>query len=108
MDYIENQITNLQPSRINTENGSPIIVKHTLIPTMIGRKVRVRNAITGANSTKKFYLCDATCKQFNNSDKFLLRIVDDSVFQFGLSTLHTLIRLFGCLLHLSYKFGIKN
>lgn len=64
--------------------------------------------ITSTSSTLKCYLCGATSKDFNDIDKILKREVNERNLRFGVSTLHAWIRLFECLLHLSYKLSLKK
>ncbi|XP_071580928.1 uncharacterized protein [Temnothorax nylanderi] len=69
---------------------------------------KVCNAVTSTPSTLRCYLCGATSKDFNNIDKILTRDVEETNLCFGMSTLHAWIRLFECLLHLSYKLSLKK
>jgi hypothetical protein len=62
---------------------------------------KVCNAITSTKSAAKCYLCGATYKEFNNIDVMLKKPITLSNSNFGLSTLHSWIRFFECLLHAS-------
>ncbi|KAJ4425626.1 hypothetical protein ANN_27822 [Periplaneta americana] len=68
----------------------------------------MEKSATATDSAQRCHLCGATSKTFNNIDDMLARKVDASGIKFGLSTLHAWIRLFECLLHLSYKLDIKK
>lgn len=68
--------------------------------------MQVCNAATKTTSTMRCYICGATSKDFNNL-KLTKKIELDSLI-FGLSVLHARIRMFGSLLHLSYKPPIKK
>lgn len=104
-NYIEQQIMKLTPSCIIVNNYN-INVQHHLVFTMIDGKVY--NAISSVTSAQRCYLCKATIKDFNNLDKILKLPVDENSLQFGQLSLHTWIRFFETLLHLSYKLGTKN
>lgn len=105
MHYIEEQIKSLVP--FNTiVDGQEILITYDMIFTMIDGKVC--NAITSTKSTLRCYLCGVTSKDINNLDLVKKRKIDESNLRFGLSTLHAWIRLFECLLHLSYKLEIKK
>lgn len=104
--YIDQQISVLQATKLKIALGE-VFVKHTLYFTMIDGKLC--NAVTENPSTQRCYLCNLTCKDFNNIDKILKqKITDESRYQFGLSSLHAWIRFFECLLHLSYKMDFKQ
>lgn len=103
--YVKNQINNLQPTNIIVA-GKSISIKHELQLTMVDGKVC--NALTDTASVSCF-LCGATPKQMNNIDACLKKpVIDESRFQFGLSTLHAWIRFFEFFLHVSYRLGVKK
>ncbi|XP_069685850.1 uncharacterized protein [Periplaneta americana] len=101
--YLESKIVTLNETKIEI-NGRNLVIKHTLILTMIDAKIC--NAATNTTSTMKCYICGATSKEFNSLSN--RREADQSTFKFGLSTLHARIRLFESLLHLSYKLPLKK
>ena len=74
------------------------VIKHTMLFTMMNCKVY--NAATDILTTMRYYICGRTSKDFNNlkegSD------IKVEALQFGLSVLHTRIRLFESLLHFAY------
>ena len=56
---------------------------------------------------QRCYLCELTSKDFNVISKCLLAKVNNKkLLELGISPLHAIIRLFECLLHLSYKLKI--
>lgn len=96
------------PARNETAdiNGTEATVEYTMLFTMIDGKVC--NSVSSTTSTQRCYLCDATSKDFNDIDKVLQLKVKDENLRLGLSTLHASIRMFECLLHLSYKLTVKK
>ncbi|XP_028146043.1 uncharacterized protein LOC126891809 [Diabrotica virgifera virgifera] len=102
--YIENQISELQPT-IGMLDSEEIAVSHVCVMTMIDGKVC--NAITETASSQTCYICKATPKQMNDIEKLLKREVVQENLKFGLSTLHAWIRFFECLLHISYRLEVK-
>lgn len=103
--YIASQIDNLQKTSLQIENRA-ILVKHTLIPSMIDGKVR--NALTGNKCTQKCYVCLSNQKEFNNIDLMLEKPCNILSYQFAIPVLHARIRFFEYLLHLAYKLEIKS
>lgn len=98
---VDREIQNLVPSTFSF-NGQQYTIYHTLLDC------KICNAITDNKSTQRCYVCDLTSKVFNNIEKCLQVNVKKETFEFGLSILHAWIRLMECLLHLSYKIGIKK
>lgn len=103
--YIEDKIALLKPTFLVMKERN-IKVKHELIFTMINGKVC--NAASSTSSTQRCYLCGATAKNFNDIEAICQRKVNESYLKFGLSTLHAWIRMFECLLHLTYKLYVKK
>lgn len=102
---IEQQIKQLKNSNVLIEDMQ-LEVSHNLILAMVDGKVC--NAITETMSTQRCFICGATAKQFNNIDEMISRSVNTENLGFGLSVLHGWIRMFECLLHVSYKLPIKK
>ena len=67
---------------------------------------KVCNALTETLSAQKCYICGATPKTMNEESRDFDS--NQEHFGFGLSTLHTWIRCFECLQHISYKLDIKK
>lgn len=106
---MDKQIEELEHSTIVLEDGLHISVKHRLLFTMIDGKIC--NAVAENKSTLRCYICKATAHNFHDIDEMLrLRasIQQKECFTFGISILHGWIRLFECLLHLSYKLTVKK
>ena len=104
-ERVDREIQSLIPSTFSF-NGQIYKIHHTLTFTMIDGKIC--NAITNNKSTQRCYICDLTCKDFNNIEKCLQVDIKQETFEFGLSILHAWIRFMECLLHLSYKIEIKK
>lgn len=104
IQHIENQIRNLIKTEVSQLNGVSLSIKHILLLTMVDGKVC--NAATNTSSTMRCYICGETSKNFNNLTK--KREENPETFKFGLSILHTRIRFFEFLLHLSYKLPIQK
>lgn len=82
---IKNQIKNLCPSVIN-KNGEVIEITHNLFLTMIDGKVA--QVLTETPSSASCTICGATPRQMNNLEAVRKRDVNESSFQYRLSTLH--------------------
>lgn len=66
------------------------------------------SSLSDTTSALKCYLCGATAKQFNDISTMIdLPIIKENLC-FGMSVLHTWIRFFECLLHVSYKLPAKQ
>uniref|UniRef100_A0A2S2QS23 Uncharacterized protein n=1 Tax=Sipha flava TaxID=143950 RepID=A0A2S2QS23_9HEMI len=68
---------------------------------------KVCNALTENTSTQVCYICKATPKDMNNIFHINKRPVNHKTFTFGLSPLHAWIRMFECLIHVSYRLDFK-
>lgn len=101
--YVEQQAEHLTKTEVSTQLGVAKI-KHKMVFTMVDGKVC--NAAMGVTSTMRCYVCGLTSKDFNNLSK--VNEINTEALQFGLSILHTRIRFFESLLHLSYKIGLKT
>lgn len=101
VEKIKEEISSLIPSV--SEEG--ILMKHTLLFTMIDNKIC--NIMTNTLSSMKCYLCGASPKEMNDLNSMKRKIMKDEYFSFGLSSLHCWIRCFECLLHISYRINIK-
>ena len=101
--YVEDQVTQLRRTKIMHPKAAAF-VRHTLLPTMVDGKVC--NAATGTTFTMRCYICGKTSKSFNDFEN--TNEEDPQSLRFGLSILHSRIRLFETILHLSYKLPLKN
>lgn len=104
-DITDTQIKNLHGSNITIDNKK-FVVKHETILSMIDGKLC--NSLSDTKSSMRCYLCNATCKEFNNVDKMVQLLVSEQYLSFGLSVLHAWIRLFECLLHVAYKLPVQE
>lgn len=99
-EYIDNQIASLVPTTVEI-SGKQVSIKHFLFKTMLDGKVA--NILTDNASSQSCYICGATPKHMNDIEAILKRPSNVNAFQYGLSTLHAHIRLFECILHVSYR-----
>lgn len=102
---MEEQIKNIHVSNVVIEQRQ-LKINHKLIFAMVDGKVC--NALTGTTSTMRCFVCGATSKEFNKIDEMILKDIKTDNVAFGLSVLHGWIRMFECLLHLSYKLPLKK
>lgn len=102
---INNQKQNLSPSLIN-KNGEVIEITHDLFLTMIDGKVA--QVLTETRSSASCTVCGATPRQMNNLEAVRTRDVNESSFQYGLSTLHAWIRSMEMILHISYNLSFEK
>lgn len=102
---LDKEIELLVPTQIIMD-GKKYSVEHRLVLTMIDGKLC--NSLSDNKSTMKCYLCDATSKQFNDLDTIVKRPIKTDYLSFGISVLHSWIRLFESLLHLSYRLPIRT
>lgn len=103
--YIEHQISELKPTSINIR-GQYFNVHHVLMQTMLDGKVA--NALADNKSSQSCYICLATPNLMNDINAVLRRPCKTDAFSYGLSTLHAHIRLFECILHISYRLETKT
>ncbi|KAK9674988.1 hypothetical protein QE152_g40730 [Popillia japonica] len=101
---IEEQIAALSPTQIKI-NNMDITIKPLMILCMVDGKVC--NALSSCTSTQTCYLCGAKPSEMNNPEVISQKPVNANFLTFGLSPLHSWIRFFECLLHISYKLELK-
>lgn len=105
MMRVEGEIHNLRPT--NIEVGTKhFAISHELYFTMTDGKIC--NAVTDTSSTQRCYICKKTSSQFNSIAASRQAPVDNESLRFGLSILHGWIRMFECLLHVSYKLPVSK
>lgn len=102
---MDKQIKTIQDSDVEIKSRK-VKINHKLIFSMVDGKVC--NALTETSSTMKCFICGATSIQFNKIDKMISRDIKTENLEFGLSVLHGWIRIFECLLHMSYKLPVKK
>ncbi|GBL68283.1 hypothetical protein AVEN_101541-1 [Araneus ventricosus] len=101
---IKEQIS-LLPTKICI-NDMEVSVKPTLIFSMIDGKIC--NAVDGCESTQTCYLCGSKPSEMNDERAIMQKTVNRDLLSLCLSPLHTRIRFFECILHLSYRLEIKS
>lgn len=105
VDKIKSEIETLSPTKIFV-NELEVLIKPTLIFCMIDGKIC--NAIASCASTQTCYLCGAKPKEMNKKSVVTAKTVNRDFLSLGLSPLHSWIRFFECLLHISYRLDIKS
>ena len=101
---VEEQISNLTPIVITVDNRE-FICKPTMTLCMIDGKIC--NAVSDCSSTQRCYLCGAQPSEMNNLRTLSQKNVQQNFLAFGLSPLHSRIRFYECILHISYRLDIK-
>lgn len=105
VNKIRQQIETLTHTKIAL-NDLDITITPTLIFCMVDGKVC--NAVSSCSSTQRCYLCGAIPTEMNNINIISRREVNRDYLFFGLSPLHSWIRLLECILHISYRLEIKT
>lgn len=54
------------------------------------------------------YICGAKISEMNNLKNVERRLEDPSKLKFGISILHSYIKFFECILHISYSLNFKQ
>lgn len=104
---IENQINKLQVCEITLDENYRIFVHFSLFLTLLDGKVL--NIICGTKSMQNCPICQATPKTFNdfsNKEKDIF-LPNSNSLQYGISPLHSWIRLFECCLNISKRLDVK-
>lgn len=102
MHRIEDEIVHLNHTLFGTNTS----IEHVLLFTMTDGKLC--NAATSTLSTQRCYICKHTSRQFNCISVMRNAVIETDNLRFGLSILHAWIRMFECLLHVSYKLPIAK
>lgn len=101
---IKRQIANLLPTQIRIGNCN-ITCSHELVLTMTDGKIC--STLSQYDSSQKCYICGAGPKEMNQVT-VASRLPDEEMYSFGISPLHSWIRCFECIIHISYKLDIKK
>ncbi|KAG8237915.1 hypothetical protein J437_LFUL018024 [Ladona fulva] len=104
INSVEEEIRLLKPSEYSSEVECS--VKHSLRLIMVDGNVC--NAITNNRNTQKCIVCGAKQNEMNNIEQLLGRDINHNSCKLGISPLHSLIKTFECLLHISYKIDVKK
>lgn len=99
-DYINRQIAALNPTQIEIGDRT-VNIEHILLETMLDGKAA--NALSDNKSSQTCNICKATPNHMNDIDAVIQRPCNKDLYVYGLSTLHAHIRLFECVLHISYR-----
>lgn len=106
---LDKEIENLQEFKISLANGKIINVKYNLRMTLIDGKVL--NVLTNTKSSQSCPICGATPKQFLEVKDFKTTKIftpKPNTLNYGISPLHSWIRFFECILHISYRCDIQE
>lgn len=102
VDCMKQQIQNIVATKIDALD---VNVDHKFYLTMIDGKAF--SAISDS-STQSCAICGATPKVMNHPEKLANLKPNESMYEYGLSTLHAWIRCFECLLHIAYRLDSKK
>ncbi|CAH2101360.1 unnamed protein product [Euphydryas editha] len=98
---IQNEISALTPTTI-TVNARDIVVSHCFSLTIL-----TFSAVT-ETSSQRCGICNATPSQMNDLANIYNKSPDESKYEYGVSSLHSYIRTFECLLHIAYRQDLKE
>lgn len=103
---LDEEIKNLQEYNHILSNGKSVKVTFVLLMTLIGGKVL--NILTNTKSSQACPICGAKPTQFQ-SEQFDSKTFQsrEHTLQYGISPLHSWIRLFECILHIGYRIDIQ-
>lgn len=104
VNNIKSQIEVLTPTMILAE-GREITVKPELVLSMIDGKIC---SVLSNQATQNCHICGATPSQMNNLSLVTKRTINEMALSLGLSSLHAWIKVFECLLHISYRLNIQS
>lgn len=105
IEQIKTQVTTLLPTKILFDDHE-ITVTPRMVLCMIDGKIC--NAVASCASTQTCYLCGAKPRDMNNINALSTKQVNQEYLSLGLSPLHSWIRFFECILHISYRLEIKT
>lgn len=100
---LQKQIDNLKSCDIHIKD-TDFVVQYILHFTMLDGSCI--NTLSETNSTQKCFICGSSPKEMN-TDKVFEKVTKIENLNFGLSSLHSWIRCFECLLHIAYRLPIK-
>ena len=90
----------------NIEMSVEVRISFNLSLTMLDGKAV--NAVTNNPSTRSCNICLANPTQMNHKQAIEKLVLEPNALKFGLSALHSYIRCFECILHISYRLPIKK
>ena len=100
-DLIKSSLSKLVPSQFQISQKDIIAIQHELVFSMVDGKVM--SALTGTKSSQLCVICGASPKNMNELDTVIERPITMDSLQYGLSPLHSYIRFYECILHISYR-----
>lgn len=100
IENIKEQINSLIPCLINKE-GNGVEINFEMFLTMVDGKVV--QVLSNTKSSALCAICGAKPTEMNNLEKVQAKPVDESVYEYGLSTLHCWIRFMEAILHIAYN-----
>lgn len=106
---MDQQISNLQPFEIVLDDERKIIINHSVFFKAIDGKVLA--TFTESSSCQVCPLCHAKPSEFNklqNISNGKFNVISEDYLDYGLLPLHTQMRVFECLLKISYKKEIQG
>ena len=103
-EKVEKEIAQLQPLKILIKNKE-VSITPKLVLTMVDGKIcsSLKNV-----SPQKCYICGCSPKEMNSTELTKNINLDPSSYSFGISPLHAKIRIFECLLKISYRLEFKK
>lgn len=104
IEAIKNQITALVPTEIFDEKMEIKII-HKFYLTMIDGKIF---SVIADSSSQRCGICGASPKLMNDLEAVAKLKPNESLYEYGMSSLHAWIRCFECIIHIAYKLDIKK
>lgn len=102
---IKKEIDNLTPTKIVLRDKS-FDISHKMLLTMVDGKIC--SSLSQFSSSQICYICGASPKDMNDDTRLTMKAPIEEMYEFGISPLHSWIRSFEFILHLSYKLEIKK
>ena len=102
---VEGEVSQLHPTVLVTPGGRVVNIHHRLHLTMVNGKVV---SALSETPTSNCAVCGAKPSELNDIIAARSRPVRTDSYEYGMSTLHAWIRIFECVLHLSYKLDIRK
>lgn len=99
---IEDQISKIKPTVIDDHQ---LTISHAFKMTMIDGKMF---SVISNSSTQTCGICGASPKMMNNLKMLMTLPIDQSLYDYGISTLHAWIRCLECCLHIAYRLDLKK
>ena len=105
---IDHQIEKLSDFEMKLPNDKILKINYKLYMTLIDGKIL--NILTDTKSSQACPICGATPQKFINIKEFRSEefTPKPKTLQYGISPLHSWIRFFECILHISYRHSIEK